>query len=853
MNAKRFSLLILVVLFPLTLIHAQERRGPFVHEPRSVRTRPFDTKHIRLELAFDWEREVVRGRTVQTFVPFAPLKQIELDSAGIKIDAVALVRGTDDDERTKLDYRTEAEKLVITLDREYGPDDELVVAIDYMLLKPERGVHFVTPDEHEPDQARIVWTQSEPEDARHWFPCCDSPAERCTSEMLATVPDGYFVLSNGVLNATRENEDGTKTWHWLQKQEHAPYLISVVAGEFVPYEQEWDGIPIVSYVPPSRLADAERSFGKTAEMVQHFSELIGVRYPWPKYTQICCDEYGGGMEHTSATTLTLGTLHDERAHLDFSSDWLVAHELAHQWWGDLLTCKDWAELWLNESFATFAETIWAEHDQGWDEAVWRRYRQGESYFDEDKNHHRRPIVSYRYEQPWNMFDRHSYPKGGRVLHMLRFVLGDDLFWKAIGHYTAKHSYDTVETADLRVAIEEATGQGLNWFFDEWLYRGGHPEYDVSYEWDDAEKLVRIKVRQTQKVNDLTPLFRMPIEIGLVTPSQTVTRRVTVAKAEETFSFALDERPLRVLFDPNDWVLKKLTFDKSKEEWIDQLLHEPHMICRFRAAEALAEHTPQTDVLDALTSAAANDEFWAVRKQCVESIGKFNGDAAREALLAIAKNDKKSDVRVAAIKVLADFKHADTNKRLREVIAEDQSYAAVAEALRTLVKVDRENAAKDVLAAIDQPSHREVILRAVCDGLVELEVPDAKEKVLAVLNPPSTPQQRVAAMDALAKLAREGDSEITEALIEQLQDSRRLVRSAAATALAETGDAAALDALLARRDKEQRAAMLATVDKAIKKLRSDNNLAKLQKEVEDLRAKNRQLDERIDELEQKAKQ
>jgi aminopeptidase N len=236
-------------------------------------------------------------------------------------------------------------------------------------------------------------------------------------------------------------------------QTHVSYLMSVVVGEYDVYEKAWDGIPVVGYVPKGRAADMERSFQKVPAMVEYFSKQIGVRYPWPKYAQVCMEDFSGGMENTSATTLTVDTLHDERAHADVSSDNLTSHELAHQWFGDLMTCKDWGETWLNESFATYFATLWMEHDLGWDEALWQRHGEEETYMQTDRRY-RRPIISYTYDAPSAMFDAHSYPKGGRVLHMLRFVLGDELFWKAVRNYTQKNQFRTVEAADLRVAIEQ---------------------------------------------------------------------------------------------------------------------------------------------------------------------------------------------------------------------------------------------------------------------------------------------------------------------------------------------------------------------------------------------------------------
>jgi aminopeptidase N len=879
-----------------------DRRGPFVQPPRSVRSRDIDQQHLRLELSFNWQRREVRGRAVHTLKPFVPLEEIVLDAADMQIEQVALADGRGHPKEKKLKFNTRGDKLTIALDRRYRPDEVIRLAIDYRLTEPERGVHFVVPDQgrqknnsrvpqgdgsslaghrsatvpgkpgqsptclsphcpREPEQVAMVWTQSEPVDARYWFPCFDSPTDRLTSEVLVTVPDGFLVLSNGVLAGKKANPDGTCTWHWVQKQSHVTYLMSVVTGEFEAYKQQWDGIPIVSYVPRGRLAEAARSFEKTPEMVKFFSEKIGYRYPWPKYTQICVDEYVvGGMEHTSATTLTQETLHDARAELDTSSDGLVSHELAHQWWGDLLTCKDWAEVWLNEGFATYFATLWTEHDLGPDEALWRRYREAESYFSEDEGRYRRPIVTYRYQKPWDMFDRHSYPKGARVLHMLRFVLGEERFWKAIGHYCRKHAFGTVETADLRTAIEESTGQGLNWFFDQWVYHGGHPEYQVSYEWDEPQKTVRLTVKQTQKVDELTPLFRMPVDIELVTPKETTRQRILVSKAEETFHFTLPERPRRVCFDPEDWILKKLVFEKSKQEWLDQAAHDEHLICRVRAVQALAGFTKDPEVLDALARAARHDEFWGVRQEAVRALGKFSGDRPRDVLLQAARQDGKSDVRREAIKALAGFSSPQTREALREIIRQDRSYYVAAEALRTLVQVDRPGCRPDLIAAINQESYEEVILRAAADGLAELGDREAARQFLALLECPSaggatsptqgpaTPRRRAAVMSALARLGK-GDPQITQALGRQLDDPRHWVRSAACEALGETGDPAAIELLLARRNKETVSRVVRAIDDNLAKLRQQqNDLQKIRQQLGVLQKENRQLGERLKKVE-----
>ena len=847
----RLFAVVLAAVFLTGRADAQSRGGPFTQPPRSVRSRTVDQQHVRLEFHFDWDKQEVHAKAVHTLALLAPRTAVELDAAEMKVERVELLAVGDKTEPTALSHRQQGNQLTLEFGREIQAGQKLELAIDYSIQKPRHGFHFVVPDESEPNQPRMVWTQSEPEYARYWFPCFDSPNDRLTSEIVCAVPKDYEVLSNGVLKSKTPNADGTVTWHWEQAQSHVPYLFSLVAGDFEVLEQSWDQIPVLSYVPRGRLADAPRSFEKTPAMVRYFSEKIGVRYPWPKYAQICVDEYDwGGMEHTSATTLNLNTLHDERAHQDVSSTNLVAHELAHQWWGDLLTCKDWGEIWLNESFATYFATLWTEHDEGWDEAAWNRFREAETYFGEDSQY-RRSIVNYRYNSPINVFDSHAYPKGGRVLHMLRFELGDDLFWRSIKRYAEVNRHRVVETADLRIAVEDATGQGMNWFFDQWLYHGGHPDFHVSWDWDSASKSVRVVVKQTQKVDDLTPLFRTSAEIEIASGTSTsVTKRVQISKAEETFHFEFPERPTRVCFDPQDWILKKLTFPKSKEELLDQLVSDKHVIARVQAVQGLGEFREQADVVAALAQALRGDAFWAVRQEAAKVLAKTNADAARSALVQAAKSDPKAFVRREAIAALGNFAHDESRVAVREVLAKDPSYFAVAEALRTLVKIDRDKSRELLMAALSQPSHDEVILHAVCDGLIDLKDPSVSQKLSDMLKESLSPQRRVTILSALSRL-KPDDPQARDQLVRQLDNDRAQVRRAAIDAIAAGGDESAIAALQARRGKEEHLRTLNQIDEAIEKLRQKGRSSdQLRQELEALRKKNQELEQRLQNVEKK---
>lgn len=847
---KRFLIILTLILFCIAASGLADRRGPFDKPARSVRSRTFDVSHTRNTLAFDFAKSAAAGSVTHTLKLFDAADTLEFDANRMTIQSASIQ--IDQAKPLNVKFDKHPGKLVLHLDKQYPVGQALTVTIAYRLDQPRHGLYFIIPDKHEPQQPQMVYSQSEPNLASHWFPCFDSPNDRMSSEFIATVPGDMFALSNGRLLTNTQNPDGTRTFHWKQEKDHPAYLISIVAGHFEPFEQNWDGIPVISYVPKGRLEQARRSFEKTPAMMAYFSKALDYRYPWEKYAQICVDEYmWGGMEHTSATTLNLDTLHDEKAHLDVSSDGLVAHELAHQWFGDLITCKDWGELWLNESFATYFESLWREQDLGWDEAAWERHGHAKEYLSEDSGQYRRPLATYQYPSPDAMFDSHTYPKGARVLHHLRFVLGEEQFWRAIRHYVKKHAHTVVESADLRVAIEEATGQSLNWFFDQWVHRGGHPDFVVSHFYDSKTRRLSVKVRQTQQPDALTPIFRTPVDIDITVGDKTITRRVEITQAEHTFDFEVQARPRRVCFDPRDFILKTLKHEKPIEEWVDQLAADPNVTCRLQAVWALESYRPDPMARDALIKALKGDTFWAVRQEAATILGKFNGEEVRKALLAAATGDIKSFVRRAALAPLDRFAHTETTAALRSVIKSDPSYYAVAESLRTLVRLDRAGAAADLTAALERSSHKEEILRAVCDGLVELRDVASVEKLLKLAAPPSTHHRRQAIFNALARLGR-GNKEVGQFMIGQLDDARLSVRRSAAGALAQLRDLDAIEPLLKRRDKETRQSMLETIDSSVKQLRSSSELSTLQQEVETLRRQSRTLEEKVRRIEDNAR-
>ncbi|MCI0526443.1 MAG: HEAT repeat domain-containing protein, partial [Nitrospira sp.] len=510
------------------------------------------------------------------------------------------------------------------------------------------------------------------------------------------------------------------------------------------------------------------------------SEKIGHPYPYAKYGQITVHDFTwGGMENTSLTILNHMTLHDERAHLDYKSDSLLAHELAHQWFGNLLTTKSWEHLWLNEGFASYFDPLYYEYKWGVEEFHRRMMEEAEGYFKETEKY-QRPIVTNLYTEHEDMFDAHSYNKASWVLHMLRYVLSDALFWKVIPAYVQKFAGKNVETNDFKVIIEEATGLSLDWFFKEWLYKAGHPEFEVKWSWEpikmqNAESesgMVALTVKQVQKTDEGVPIFRMPVEIEVTTPKENHTYQVTVEKVEQTFFFQADSKPLLVLFDPSNWILKTLKFEKSKEEWIYQVKHAKTIAGRIQACEGLGKIMGDSAVVASLKETLLGDTFYGVRKAAAEALGEIGSD---EALAALREGlqDKDSKVRRSAVEALGKFKMGEILPVLKEAFEKDESYYAVGGALESAAKsslithhsslITQDSIFNFILEGLKRDSWAEVIRVSVFNALAELKDPNGIEITMKHTAYGQPYPVRMAAVRALGKL---GDS---------LDDKKEVIR------------------------------------------------------------------------------
>jgi aminopeptidase N len=728
-------------------------QAPPVRWPRSHN---YDVEHYRIEVGFDWAAKSVSGTTTITLRPLqSDLKEVQLDAGQMKISAVRLATGA------ALDYRyDDGEHLFVTLDRAYPISADVSIAVSYTAT-PQKGLTFITPTPDEPSRPNQIWSQGESQDNHYWFPCYDYPNDKATSELIAHVEDGYQVISNGALISNAPDpERKLRTWHWKMDKPYSSYLTSIIVGKFAEVREEVKGVPVVSYVYADEVENARLSFAKLGQMVAFYSERIGVDFPYAKYAQTTVRDFGGGMENITATTLTDTTVHDKRAHLDVSSDGLISHELAHSWFGDLLTCRDWSQLWLNESFATFMEATWTEHDLGRPDYLYEMHGNQQAALSAWTQGNRRPIVAYRYPNPDALFDAYPYPRGGATINMLRFVLGDEMFWRAINHYVKKHAYQNVETQNLVIAIEEATGQNLQWFFDEWLYRMGQPEFTITSTYDEAAQAVKLAVKQTQKADAERPWFQspefftLPVDVAITTASGEHVSRVWIDAKEKEFTLKVDSRPLIVNFDRGNIWLKQVKFDRSEEELAYQLLHDTDVMGRVRAAIELRTHN-STPAINALSRAAADDRFWAVRLESVRSLAALKGEAAQLALSGRVK-DADSRIRREAIRGLGQYKDAHYADIFIQAVKTDPSYFVVADAARALGETHSPKAYDVLMSALQAPSWQDTILAGALGGLASLNDPRAIDIALKYNAPGNRPSVRGAAIQALAHAAKNND-------------------------------------------------------------------------------------------------
>ncbi len=740
--------------------------------PQYIPDHDFDTRHIALDLRFDWEHEQVSGIETVVFKPLlADLRKIELDAAEMTITSVKMAAGG----ALKFEMDLPNEKLRVELGRPYQLSEEVTLVIEYHTNGPQTqlaglvgaALRFIKPTAEDPTKPKQIWSQGETEYNHHWFPCYDHPNDFFTSEITATVEKPLSVISNGKLLDTRDNRDGTRTFHWKIEQPHASYLTSIIVGEYVPIVSEYQGIPIITNVYPSEVREGKVSTARLTEMVKFFSEKTGLKYPYAKYAQTTARDFGGGMENISATTQTDNMIHDARTELDSNTDGLQSHELAHQWFGDYVTCRDWSNIWLNESFATYFQAMWDEHKLGGDDFLYSDVKANQdAYLAAWKQGNRHPIVTKNYANPDSVFDTYAYPGGGAVLHMLRQTLGEDNWWRAINYYLRKYANQPVETEQFRIAIEESTGQAMDWFFDEWLYKMGHPIFRVSQDYDPATKLLKVSVEQLQTIDSASQfpqvaLFQTPVNIEIGTASGTRLERVQILpKKQQSFSLTVDSRPLLVNFDYRGTLIKELEFDKTTEDLAYQMTQDEDVLGRIWALSQLRSRVTAATTSEAekqqitleLSNVVTRDKFWGVRVNAATALAELKAPSARSALMA-ATSDADARVRARAVTSLANSKDASLTSLYVKLLS-DQSYAVIKAAALAIGESRGPGAYESLVKLLDLPSWRDNIRASALAGLGELRDKRSLDIALRYAARGNANQVRVAGLRLLGRIGSE---------------------------------------------------------------------------------------------------
>jgi aminopeptidase N len=656
----------------------------------------FDLVHTKLNMSFDIPKSLAFGKAEVTVHPhFYPQNHLVLDAKGMDIHEVALLSSG---KHIPLSYNyNDSLHLDITLDKTYTKEENLTVFIDYTskpneyhedassAITDRKGLYFIDPLDTDPSKPTELWSQGEVQCSSVWFPTLDQPNQRMTQEINLRVLNKYKTLSNGLLINSVDNGDGTRTDQWKQDKTAPPYLTMIAFADFPVVKDTWRGKEVSYYIEPEYEPYARDIFGRTPEMMEFYSNLLGVPYQWDKYSQFVARDYvSGAMENASATVLYEGLFQTHRELIDRDNENIIAHELFHHWFGDLVTCESWSNLPLNESFADYGEVLWEEHAHGPEAGAQKHMEDMRSYFREAESK-QVDLVRFYYDDPDEMFDRHSYEKGGCVLHMLRHYLGDEAFFAGLKKYLTENSFQSAEVPQLRIAMEKVSGQDLNWFFNQWFYNSGHPLLDFKYSY--ANDTLTIDVTQSTSKEGIK-MFRLPMKIDIYSASGIITKDIVIDKGKQQFRYALKEKPLLVNADADKITLAKISENKSTAEYIYQYNHGKLYRDRYESVEYLVKHQKEGEEVQNVLIEGLHDKNWHIRRMITNKISYSYKSPATltENLREIAKSDPKSLVRADAISTLSKLKNKE-DLSIFERGLKDSSYSVLGASISAISDID----------------------------------------------------------------------------------------------------------------------------------------------------------------------
>ncbi len=704
LRKSRHAFLLSGIVSCSLLVRAQVETPPAGDEPwkkeyRATATKFTDLINTKLDVRFDYDKSYMYGKEWLTAKPhFYPSDSLTLDAKGMDIHKVAIIKGGKE-ETLKYDY--DGMTLRIHLDRIYKYTEKYTVYIDYVSKPNElkvhsgsaaitdaKGLYFINPKGEEKNKPTQIWTQGETEANSVWFPTIDKPNQKTTEEITMTVPSKYVTLSNGLLVGQKENGDGTRTDHWKMDLPHAPYLFFMGVGDYAIVKDSYKGKEVAYYVEKEYAPVARRIFGHTPEMIAFYSRITGIDYPWPKYDQITGRDYvSGAMENTTSTLHGESAQQDARQLTD-GNEWedVIAHELFHQWFGDLVTTESWSNITLNESFADYSETLWNEYKYGKDAGAAVNLQGLQGYLQQPENAEK-DLVRFYYADKEDVFDQVSYPKGGRTLNMLRNYVGDSAFFKSLNLYLTTNKFKSAEAQQLRLAFEEVTGQDLNWFWNQWYYSSGHPKLTIDYVYDDAAKKVQVIVSQTQGTEKV---FRLPVAIDLYNGATRDRHNVWVEHQTDTFTlaYANGSRPDLVNFDGDKVLLCEKKDNKNLDNYIHQYKYAGNYVDRYEAIAYCAKHQEDAKALD-LLKAGLKDRYYRIRELTLNRLD-MKQDAIKTAfeplIAAVAEHDNNRPTKAKAIELLGSYENP-AYKSLFQKAVSDSSYSVSGNALEALSTLD----------------------------------------------------------------------------------------------------------------------------------------------------------------------
>ena len=660
-----------------------------------------DLVHTKLEVSFNWDESQLNGKATITAKPhFYESDKLILDAKGMDVLKVQM-NGAD------LNYTyNDALKLNIDLGRTYKSTEQYTISIEYVskpdelemggssAITGDKGLYFINPKGEEKNKMPQIWTQGETQANSVWFPTIDSPNAKTTQEIYITVEDKYVTLSNGDLVSSKKNKDGTRTDYWKQDLPHAPYLFMMAIGEYSIVKDSYtkkDGskIEVNYYVEPEHKEDARGIFGETPNMIGYFSELLDLEYPWDKYNQVVVRDYvSGAMENTGAVIFGEYVYKDKEDLLDGNDQSTIAHELFHHWFGDLVTCESWANLPLNESFANYSQYLWDEYRYGMDEADYQAEMEADGYFQSASYQGYHDLIWFDHFDKEDMFDGHSYNKGGRILHMLRSYLGDEAFFKGLNNYLTTNKYKAAEFHHLRLAFEEVSGEDLNWFFNQWFLGKGHLILFTDYEVTDDQTIL-FKVKQRQNIEDF-PIYKIPTQVLIWSGDEVVVHDIVIDELEQEFELSYSGEIKNIQIDPKQDLLAKIYEEKSA----DQFRHQFYNSKAYKSRMVGLRRASKSNTLETqnLLSDALDDPFWNIRIEAASiayQLGCSDNDDIANKMLNLAKNDSISKVRAEMIQMLdkSGEEEATLLTLFKQMVSNDPSSNVRSSAFQALVDLN----------------------------------------------------------------------------------------------------------------------------------------------------------------------